>query len=369
MQNGSIIKHGKWWMLRYYERTQDGRRQVAKKLAQVGPEFPDKHSVKHLTHEVLAPINGKMTRPMSVDTVEHFLENVYLPHCDEVLRPSTANGYRGTYNMLKPYLDGDRQLREVRTSDVERWLRDLAKKKKLAHTSYRNMKNFLSGAFRYAKRTDAITENPARDVVIPRGKPAGATHAYTLDEIQAMLAVLGEPARTVVLTFALTGLRLSELKGLKWEDIVDDEIRVSRSVWSGKVSETKTLSSHAAVPMLSIVADALRDHRARETGDGYIFHGRSGQPLRMENILRREMLDAFDEAKIEWQGWHAFRRGLATNLYALGAPDKTIQAILRHANVSTTMAYYVRPVPGASHAAMDKLANAFRQSEKKVKTA
>jgi len=31
-----------------------------------------------------------------------------------------------------------------------------------------------------------------------------------------------------------------------------------------------------------------------------------------------------------WHGWHAFRRGLATNLHALGVDDKTIQAILRH---------------------------------------
>jgi hypothetical protein len=38
----------------------------------------------------------------------------------------------------------------------------------------------------------------------------------------------------------------------------------------------------------------------------------------------------------EWHGWHAARRGLGTNLYRLGIPEKTIQAILRHANVSTT---------------------------------
>ena len=43
---------------------------------------------------------------------------------------------------------------------------------------------------------------------------------------------------------------------------------------------------------------------------------------------------------MKWWGWHAFRRGLATNLHRLGVPDKTIQAILRHANISTTLNNY-----------------------------
>jgi site-specific recombinase XerD len=45
---------------------------------------------------------------------------------------------------------------------------------------------------------------------------------------------------------------------------------------------------------------------------------------------------ARDKSPPQWHGWHAFRRGLATNLHALGVDDKTIQAILRHSNVSLT---------------------------------
>jgi integrase len=43
-----------------------------------------------------------------------------------------------------------------------------------------------------------------------------------------------------------------------------------------------------------------------------------------------------------WKGWHAYRRGLATNLHALGVDDKTIQAILRHEDVSTTQRSYIK---------------------------
>jgi len=62
-----------------------------------------------------------------------------------------------------------------------------------------------------------------------------------------------------------------------------------------------------------------------------------------------------DTSRVLWHGWHAFRRGLATNLYRLGVPDKTIQAILRHANLSTTMNVYVKAVDEDSVKAMQSL--------------
>jgi len=43
-----------------------------------------------------------------------------------------------------------------------------------------------------------------------------------------------------------------------------------------------------------------------------------------------------DEELPKWRGWQAARRGLGSNLYALGVQEKVIRQILRHANVSTT---------------------------------
>ena len=62
-----------------------------------------------------------------------------------------------------------------------------------------------------------------------------------------------------------------------------------------------------------------------------------------------------DKSLPPWHGWHAFRRGLATNLHALGADDKTIQAILRHSNVGLTMNVYVKSVAESQVNAMDAL--------------
>ena len=188
------------------------------------------------------------------------------------------------------------------------------------------------------------------------------TPAYMLDEIQAMLAALKEPARTCVLTAALTGLRQSEIRGLRWDDFRGDELLVARSVWGSHVRETKTLSSHAPIPVLPILKRALDEHKARNSGDDYIFHGDTGKPLVLANLVRREIRPALKAVGLTWKGWHGFRRGLATTLYALGAPDKIIQAILRHAHVGTTLAHYIRPVQAESHKAMAKLEAAFTKS-------
>jgi integrase len=51
----------------------------------------------------------------------------------------------------------------------------------------------------------------------------------------------------------------------------------------------------------------------------------------------------------------AFRRGLATNLHDLGVPDKTIQGILRHANVQVTQNSYIKTLDSQSIAAMRQL--------------
>ena len=72
-------------------------------------------------------------------------------------------------------------------------------------------------------------------------------------------------------------------------------------------------------------------------------------------IARKIVKPTLEKAGLKWVGWHGFRRGLATNLYRLGVSDKTIQAILRHANVSTTMNLYVKAVGSDAVAAMQAL--------------
>ena len=62
-----------------------------------------------------------------------------------------------------------------------------------------------------------------------------------------------------------------------------------------------------------------------------------------------------DSSLPHWHGWHAFRRGLATNLHALGVDGKTIQAILRHSTLALTMNTYVKAVSESQVSAMGEL--------------
>jgi hypothetical protein len=136
--------------------------QRSKKLAPVCDEFRTAASVEHLAQKILAPLNAKLTQPESTHTVLHFLEHVYLPYCEANVKPSTFAGYKYILKTLKPHL-GNYLLRNFRTADAERLLNDFAKKQPRAQTVLKNTKGFLSGAFRYAVRTDVLSSNPMRE--------------------------------------------------------------------------------------------------------------------------------------------------------------------------------------------------------------
>lgn len=185
---------------------------------------------------------------------------------------------------------------------------------------------------------------------------------YSLHEIKNMLDFLPEPARTVVLVAAFTGLRKSELLGLRWEDFNGSELMVRRSRWNGEESATKTESSNAPVPLTKEVVEGLKAHRLRAgvlaQPDLPIFQSGKGTPLDLDNLKSRIIAPAF-----KWYGWHAFRHGLGTLLYEAGVKDKDIQGILRHSDLRTTMAIYVHSVPKSRIAAMENLGETFANME------
>jgi integrase len=103
--------------------------------------------------------------------------------------------------------------------------------------------------------------------------------------------------------------------------------------------------------------------------------------LNLDNIVRRVIMPALspcavcqqqesehlpdghaferDKALPLWHGWHAFRRGLATNLHTLGVADKDIQAILRHSTIGLTQNVYIKSVNESQVSALDSLSEKF----------
>lgn len=182
-------------------------------------------------------------------------------------------------------------------------------------------------------------------------------------------------------TAAWTGFRKSELRGLTWDSFDGKELRVERSVWNKYVSEPKTKRSRAPIPAVKRLAGALEAHKLRAGKLAQptlpIFQAGNGKPLNLDNLVRRVIVPALsrcavcrkqeeehkpeghefqrDKSLPQWHGWHAFRRGLATNLHELGVDDKTIQGILRHTNIGLTQNIYIKSVSESQVSALEKL--------------
>jgi integrase len=396
-QAGYIFKARGHWYVRYFEdRMVDGKLRhdrVAKQIGEVttrGKRPPRK--IEDEAQEIVAAATVTNANPERVLTISEFIDRVYFPHVEQYKRPSTLRGYKDIWkNHVKARCSGV-WLKDVRTFHVQSWLNAIASPGTLGRNSLKHIKTFLSGLFKLAKQQGYYSgENPVRDTATsPKAPPPRETYAYDLAEIQQMISVMPEPAATIFAVAAFTGLRRGELQGLRWEDYQDGQIRVSRAIWEGHISDPKTGRSKGAVPVIKQVADRLEFHRLRNGNvqEGPMFpNGKkplpnnSKQPLCLNNVLGRQILPALkrcehcgkaegahaeakhdfklDEKFPKWRGWHAARRGLGTNLYALGVSEKVIQQILRHANVSTTATYYIKTVPTQVTDAMERLQQAL----------
>jgi integrase len=383
-QDGHIFKARGIWYVRYFDtRVIDGevkRVRIAKQIAKVRRE---------LAKPTLTKVNQPDRTPETAVSLVDFVERIYLPRMEQQKRPSTVKGYRDIWaNHLKGRSVG-LWMREIRTCDVQRILDEIARLGLLGGNSLRHIKSQVSGIFSYAKQQGYFDgENPARNTAIPPARASEETYAYSLEEIGQILSVLPEPAATIFAVAAFTGARRGEIRGLMWENYQDGEIQITRSIWRGYITEPKTRKSRGAIPVITPLAKRLEFHRASSGNrkSGIMFPNLSGSPMDLGNLLNRAILPAlnrcavcgrpkeecqkslgtakdiapdhkFERDKIlpEWRGWHAARRGLGTNLYRLGVPEKTIQAILRHANVSTTNTYYIKSAADDTRAAMAKL--------------
>lgn len=380
--------------MRYRETViQDGRpKKVLRSsyLAPAGKEYPSKRSVELIADRILAPLNAGTTQPESALTVTYFIETFYLPHVKKELRPSTYKDYKkDVFEKHVKVRLGEIRLRDFRTVNGQRILRDIADSNSdVGHKTLLRIKSFLSGAFKHAKREGFLDgENPMRDTSAPGKSEKFKGDVYTMGEIERIADCIGnaeekaledgkpltpfqafaaKQAFAVISVAAFAGLRLAELRGLRWSDYDGQTLMVSRSIWRTHVGVTKNTSSQSTVPVLPILKKVLDDYREKVVAskknagtEDYIFAGeRRGAPLNLANLVRRVILPALGKNEPEllrWKGWHAFRRSLASNLYSCGVSPKVIQAILRHSDIGTTLDYYVQTPDNEAREALQKI--------------
>ena len=289
-QRGYVFHKGSSWFLRYNELVLDNgkfvRKQICRKLpVEYCDEYRKKGSVKPFVDAILGPINNGKANPNSTMSLVDFVgdivpvpkldkdgkamrdrkgriipkrddkgevmyeyTDVWFPRIKEFVRPYTVRVYHQLWSYhLRPRIDKKLTLRDFRTVHAVDLLSDVGRSQNVSKSTLAHLKHLLSGIFKRAKSWGYLDEiNPIQGAELPHTfRETDVSHAYSLAEVQTMLLALeNEPtAKTIVLTAALTGLRRSELMGLRICDYNGRELSVVRSVVEGDINLKQKLKA------------------------------------------------------------------------------------------------------------------------------
>jgi integrase len=258
----------------------------------------------------------------------------------------------------------------VASIEVEEWLRSLA----LANATKAKLRNLMSAVFRHAIRYGWLGqhENPIALVrVSAKRKRVPAT--LTAEEFRALLGKLPDRERAIGVTCATTGLRVSEVLGLKWEDIDfgTGTANVFRSVTDGHVEHCKTETSQQPVPLDELTGGELLRWRSVApycANSDWIFASAKlwGRMPIWANTSREKVLQvvARKVGITKSIGWHTFRHTYSSLLAENGNEVKVVQELMRHAKVSTTMDVYTHARMERKRAAQSRVVDVLFERER-----
>jgi integrase len=215
----------------------------------------------------------------------------------------------------------------------------------------------LAGTFALALRRGIITRNPV-DGLAPSERPRqrNAKKIAVLDAKTMGKLIAGGGSERWKASIGLAGyagLRLGEIRGLRWGDIHLDAntISVSRSLLpDGKAKATKTEAGTRAVPLLPALRRLLvawRLKSPRTDREDFVVCTHDGQPVAERN-LRRALEHAKTSADLavsetERLSWHSLRHSYASMLATdLELPATTLARLTGHADAGFTLRVYAR---------------------------
>jgi integrase len=267
-------------------------------------------------------------------------------------KPSALRGYEEALRLrVLPDLGGAR-LADVTRRDVQALVNRLMGRE-LNPSTIRNTLLPLRAIYRYYR--DDVAINPTVGVELPavRGR-----RDRTADpaEAAALLSALEARDRPLWATALYAGLRLGELRALRWEDVDlgAGVIRVSRS-WDARVGpiEPKSRAGTRRVPIVGALRELLVDLRLASPGEGKVF-GMADRPFNPTSVAQR--------AKLRWRdaglapiSLHECRHTFASLMIAAGVNAKALSSYLGHSSVTTTFDHYGHLMPGNEAEAADLL--------------
>lgn len=198
--------------------------------------------------------------------------------------------------------------------------------------------------FKWLARTNHILYNPASELELPRVEKRLPRHILGVKEVEAVMAVpdlatdLGIRDRAILEVLYSTGIRRMELIGLKCHDV--DAERGTIMVRQGKGKKDRMIPiGERALEWIGKWQQDIRPAFATGTDDGTLFLTTLGEPF-APNRLTQMVRETIDAARIGKRGsCHLFRHTMATLMLENGADIRFIQAMLGHAELSTTQIY------------------------------
>ncbi len=291
---------------------------------------------------------------------------------------ATIQGYREHVRLhINPRL-GRERLAKLTTPRVNAFRDDL-----LAHVSRHLAKKVLTSfksLLKDAQRRGRVAQNVARDVSIgidkrDKRKLEVGVDIPTREEIKRILETATGRLRPLLVTAVFTGLRASELRGLRWDDVdlKKAELHVrQRADRYMAIGQPKSRAGERTIPIGPMVVNTLRQWKlACPKGElGLVFPSPSGRIEHHKNVVRalRPVLIAAgltDQAgKPKYTGLHALRHFYASWCLnrrddgGLELPAKLVQERLGHASIMMTMDTYGHIFPRTDDG--DELAAAER---------
>jgi integrase len=223
---------------------------------------------------------------------------------------------------------------------------------RLSDKTIRNTLGPLRACLASAVREGLLRSNPAREVDLPHRPGIEAdgevVRALTRKQLETFLRVAPERHRLLFEVLAATGLRISEAVALQWQHVHLDgsspHVKVRRAIVRDTLGPPKTSYSRRDVPISEGLVVKLRTvRRDSEWPDAEhpVFPSLSGSPLQPDNLRRRSLKPAAEEAGVPWAGFHTLRHTCASLLFAEGRNAVQVQRWLGHHSAAFTLATYV----------------------------
>ena len=190
---------------------------------------------------------------------------------------------------------------------------------------------------------------------------------FTLSEVWLILKHVRADYKPYYTIRFFTGMRTSEIDGLKWDCINFDrrEISIRAALVNGEMGPTKTLGSQRDIAMSQLVYDALLEQKARTFGKSeFVFCNSQGNPMEYRNVNRRVWKPTLALLGLKHRRAYQTRHTAATLWLAAGENPEWIARQMGHSSTEMLFRVYSRYVPDITRqdgSAMDNLLLASKE--------